>query len=468
MDNVIENNEMQGTKHSTLGMLSYSTGFYVNEFIQGVLIFLLFYFYEVEIGLATWMTGLGMVIYGIWDAVNDPLLGFVSDKPTRLTKRWGRRFPWIVIGFVPTLISFLLIFYPPNVNPQEQPWIIFAWFTITLCIFDTCETIFTNNYYALYPDKYRTNKERTKVSAFSIYMGILGVVFANLLPPSLIEFGNKSTYITMAWICITINFFVLFLMIPGVRDDKESTQQFIENFKQKEKESLTEVFRFVFKHKSLFAFLFFYMLYLSLTTMVQSSFLYWIRFIIYGNADDVLYVMILLLIGVMVGIPLWMLYNKKTGNNRRTMIMASIALIVLTVFFTILTTYAGLLILAFIWGMGFGGFWMIYYVVYGDIIDEAIAETGVRREGLYSGLRRFFGTLSTVIQAISFTIVHELTGFVETSNVQSPSAQTGILLLFGIIPAVLMAIGFIIFLRFYDITPEKSKIIKEKLAHLKV
>jgi len=203
-------NEISELQHSKKIMGSFSTGFFVNEFIQGILLLLLFFFYEVEVGLSSWMTGLGLVIYALWDAVNDPLLGYLSDHPFGFTKKWGRRFPWIIIGYIPMLISFVLIFTPPNVNAQEQPWIIFGWLVFTLCLFDTCETIFTMNYDSLYPDKFRTNEERRKVSEIAIYIGIIGVVFANLIPPIIIIFGNLGTYALMAWICVSINFFDCF------------------------------------------------------------------------------------------------------------------------------------------------------------------------------------------------------------------------------------------------------------------
>lgn len=468
MSEIKGNDESLGIRHSKKIMASYSSGFFINEFIQGVLIFLLFFYYEVEIGLAAWMTGLGLIIYALWDAFNDPLLGYLSDRPFKFTKKWGRRFPWIIVGFIPMLISFLLIFNPPNVSAQEQPWIIFGWLVFTLCLFDTFETIFTMNYFSLYPDKFRTNKERRNVSQMSIYIGIIGVVFANLVPPMIIIFGNLGTYALMAWICVVINFFILFLMIPGIRDDKETVDTYLATYEKQEKEPFFKTLKTAFKHKSLIVFLIFYMLYLNLTNMVQASFLYWIKFIIRGDISDVFYVMVLLLVGVMVGIPFWMYYNKKSGDNRKTMIYAAIMLMIITIFFTVITNITTLLILVFIWGMALGGFWTIYYVVFSDVIDEAVVENGKRQEGLYQGLRRFFGNLAKVVTAFYFALVHQLTGFNEVAEVQTPAANTGILLLFGIIPAITMAVGFIIFWRYFDITPEKSKLIREKLLQLNI
>jgi GPH family glycoside/pentoside/hexuronide:cation symporter len=366
------------------------------------------------------------------------------------------------------LISFILVFTPPNVNAQEQPWIIFVWLTLTLCLFDTCETLFTMNYFSLFPDKFRSNKERRNVSAMSIYIGFIGVVFSALLPPMIVEFGNLGTYFLMALICISVNFICLFIMLPGVRDDKETVETFILKYEEKEREPLFRTLKTASKHKSLVAFLLIYMTYLTLTNMVQGSFYFWIRFIRGGEESDVLYVMLMFLFGSMAGIPLWYYYNKKTGDNRKTMLYSGLFLILFTIFFSVITSFTAFLILTFIWATALGGFWTFYYVVFSDVIDESIAETGLRREGFYHGLRRFFGNLARVIQAFYFAIVLELTGFREGATMQTALAKTGILLLIGIIPAITMSVGFIIFWRVYDITPERSEAIKEKLKQLKI
>jgi len=466
MNDIKESVDKSGFQHKKTIMASYGTTSFVNELIQGVLIFMLFFFYEVEVGLSGWWTGLGLLIYALWDAFNDPLLGFLSDRPYRFTKKFGRRFPWIVVGFIPMLISFVLIFSPPNVDATTQPLVIFGWLVFTLCLFDTCETFFTVNYVGLFPDKFRGREERVKAQAISVYIGIVGVVFANLLPMFIVDFGNVGSYVSMAWICVIISLIAFALMIPGVRDDKESVETYLANYEKQEKESFFKMLKEAFKSKSFIAFLLFYMLYLTLTAMVQASFVYWVSFIIFGTPNDVLYVMVLMLLGVMVGIPLWFLYNRKTGDNRKTMLYAGIAFAGITFSFSFLTDLTTLLIVVILWGMALGGFWSMHTPTFSDVIDEAIATTGRRREGLYSGFRRFFSNISKVIQALLFALVHDLTGFSGSVADQSPSADIGILLLFGIIPAILMGVGAVIFWRFYDITAEKSKANREHIKEL--
>ena len=109
-----------------------------------------------------------------------------------------------------------------------------------------------------------------------------------------------------------------------------------------------------------------------------------------------------------------------------------------------------------------------------DFLVQKLREFGVSNvkkdpvEGFYFGFTAFIGNIARALMSFLFSIVHILTGFVEGADIQTPLANFGILLLMGVIPAIIMCIGLVIFAKFYDITLEKSKSIKEKLAELKI
>ena len=145
------NNKILDSSHSKKIMASYGFGNLIGQFIEAVFMVLVFFFYEAEIGLSSTLTALGFIIFAIWNAINDPILGYLTDRPNRLTKRWGRRFPWIIISFIPWVIAFLLVFTPPNVDAQKSPWILFGWLVITTCAFDFFWSIFIVNILSLFP-----------------------------------------------------------------------------------------------------------------------------------------------------------------------------------------------------------------------------------------------------------------------------------------------------------------------------
>lgn len=101
---------------------------------------------------------------------------------------------------------------------------------------------------------------------------------------------------------------------------------------------------------------------------------------------------------------------------------------------------------------------------FANVIDESVILTGKREEGTYNGINTFFARAALIIQAVSFAVVHTLTGFVEGASTQSAAAKWGIQIHFALLPMIFIIITAVIFIKFYDLTPEKVKINKEKLV----
>jgi len=118
----------------TKKMYSYAFGYVaVNFFLYGGWGFV-FYYYQVELGLGLLYITIASIIFAIWNMVNDPLLGYLTEKPTRWTKKYGFRAPWVVISAIPILIFYVLIWVPPE---GASTTFIFVWFILITCLFDT-------------------------------------------------------------------------------------------------------------------------------------------------------------------------------------------------------------------------------------------------------------------------------------------------------------------------------------------
>jgi len=108
--------------------------------------------------------------------------------------------------------------------------------------------------------------------------------------------------------------------------------------------------------------------------------------------------------------------------------------------------------------------------IFADIIDESIIDTKKRKEGIYNGFQTFVSRAALVIQAVSFSVVHMLTGFDQSPGATSQTglAIFGIQIHFALIPAILILIGAIVFWKFYKLTPDivdrnRQIILEEKL-----
>ena len=150
-------------------------------------------------------------------------------------------------------------------------------------------------------------------------------------------------------------------------------------------------------------------------------------------------------------------------NNKKVMLVAGVFTTIFTVPFFFVSNFTVFFIIFLVWGIGVGGFWVMITPTFSDVIDESVLRTGKHQEGVYLGIRQFFNRFAIVLQAISFAIVQSLTGFQEGAETQSASAVMGIHINLGLIPAVFILIGTIIWWKYYELTPDNVEINRAKL-----
>ncbi len=399
-------------KHSKKSMVSYGFGCFINEFFVMCFGAYVFFYYETEIGLNVWFTATGFIIFAIWNGVNDPLVGYLTNRPFKFTKKWGRRLPWILIGGVPWIFSYLLLYMPPAVDPQEGAWIIFAWLVIMTCLYDTFASVFGVNFYALFPDKFRGDSERRLASTLSTLVAALGTAFGAIIPSLLIDYGDKGSYVVQAGVVVIICLVALALAIPGSREDQVRIDCYLESCEEgMERSSFFREYKGILKHKNFMAYIIAFMFYQSLVQTMVGSVPYVALYVLEVTSDDVMLIMAALLVGMFISMPIWGKIADITNNDRKTIIIAATFLTIVTIPLFFINDYTIMLIAMFIWGMGEGGYWVMMSPVIATIIDESVVMTGRRKEGIYQGFQTFVSRGALVFQALSFSIVHTLTGF---------------------------------------------------------
>jgi len=450
---------------SKLNMASYGFGKFLNEFIEMAFTSFYFFFYERAIGLNTVLVGLAFTIYAIWNAINDPLVGYITNRPYSFTKKWGRRKPWIIIGGVPWVLSFILIFIPaltiptaelPVVDPTGQIYI-FLWAIFSTCLYDFFGSIFFVNFASLFPDKFRSVKERRLATGVQTPIGIFGVALGALLPAIIVtDYEVAGLYVLMAGVFIIIGLIVLGISIPGYRENQELIDRFLAKHGKEDRWSFFEALKNSLKLKSFAVFITTYTLYRCLVISIQASVPYVVEYVLAEGTFIQTILSAGFLIGALISSPLWVTLAQKTNNNKRILLINSILLTVFTVplffFNSVPLMFLGLIL----WGAGLGGFWTMISPVLADVIDDSIVRFGKRDEGIYNGFQQFFGRMGLFFQVLIFTLVHVLTGFKERAPlaVQPPEAIIGIQIHFALIPAIVMLIGTIIFWKYYKLTPD--------------
>ncbi len=467
--------EVQYKPHKWYTMTSYGFGKFAAEFFTLAFTTYCFFFYERVVGLSSWWVMTGYIIYGVWNAINDPLIGYLTNKPLkgRMAKKRGRRFPYIVMGAFPWVFIYLIIFTPPNLNPDQYGWVLFLWLTVWACTFDTFYSLWEIQYQSIFPDKFRGAKERRRASGIATIVGIVGIALGALIPPMFLPNNALREYSTQGMVVGAIGLVAILFLLPGVKDDEFMKAKYEQSVRNEQEQGKTKFFKdmlYALKNRNLMAFLLLYLLYQSLATSMTGSIPYFVEFILNEGQGVVTLVMSGFLVGALVSIPFWIMLANKLKNNQLLILIGGFLLAGATVPFIWVSNLYVVIACMVAWGACLGLFWSLTGPVMADIIDEIVVQTKVRKEGTYMGLRAFFGRLAFVVQAVSFALVHHYTGFIEGEVIwhQPASAFFGIRIHIAIIPIILMVLGTLLFWILNTLNPKKNAEIKKQLEELKL
>jgi GPH family glycoside/pentoside/hexuronide:cation symporter len=160
----------------------------------------------------------------------------------------------------------------------------------------------------------------------------------------------------------------------------------------------------------------------------------------------------------------WYKLSQKYGAVRATMASMTLFGFSFVLLLFVINLFMFVIALALL-GVGMAGVILLPQTLYADVIDEDEINTGVRREGMYQGIRAFIVKGSVTLSYVTMAIVLQFSGFQAGAATQPESALLGIRLLIGLIPAVVMFIGILIYTN-YPLKGERLKRVKEEVIRM--
>ncbi len=160
--------------------LAYGAGDFGPAIAANILVFYLLFFFTNVAGLPPGLAGSILMLGKISDAVNDPIIGVLSDK-TR--SRWGRRLPWILGGIMPFSLFYCLQWMIPNFsdNLNINQWGLFTYYVLIGIFFNIAYTTVNLPYTALTPELTQDYNERTSLNSFRFSFSIGGSILSLIL-----------------------------------------------------------------------------------------------------------------------------------------------------------------------------------------------------------------------------------------------------------------------------------------------
>lgn len=454
---------------STGVMCSYGMGRFLAEFLTGAYGIMVFYFFEMELKLPAIYPTIATIIYSIWNAVNDPLIGWITGKHTFLRK-YGKRLFWIVLGLVLCSLSFMFIFMVPE-SIYAHKGLVFAWMVVAVCLYDAAYSLWEVNYQGVFPDKFRSQDSRRKTASLGTTFGSVGIALGAILPPLFYKYGQPESYVFSAIIIAAVGIIGSLVIIPGVMQRIETVPTDEQIAEPEEELGFVDAMKSTLRHKEFRVLAIMLFLYQSACICMTGSVNYVVNGILGMKASASTPIFAAMLVGALISVIIWSKVSKKLGNNFLMLIITNFFMAAASFPMFFCRTQLTFAVFMFLWGLGFGGCWTFIAPAMADVVDSITLKEKKRNDGTIMGVRAFFMRLSYASQAIVFWACHSLSHFDSSrmdvvadksvKNIeiiaQEADAQWGIAAHIGLVPAIFFAAAAILLIVANPITPEKAR-----------
>lgn len=444
---------MQGQKLSKKIKAGYGVCDFGGNLFFTVIAFLLLNYLTDTVGLAAGLAGIVVAVGKIWDAITDPMVGYLSD---RTGSKMGRRRPYMLYGSFPLFITMVIMFTNPRLSSQGM---LFIWALVVYCLLCTAYTLVNIPYNSLTPELTQDYHERTSLNGYRFGFAVFGTLLgAGAALPIINAFASKNTGFTvMGTIFGAVMMITALITVVSIREPDIKREKLEEGF--------FSTYLKVFKNKPYVLVLLTYTLHITALTVISGIAIYYFKYI--HNAETQTTIAMLVLLGTaMVFIPLSVVIAKKTG--KKTVYGIGMLIIVFSLmilfFFGHTRPINFSFFIMFVMGIGMGFTYVMPWAMVPDAVEYDYLMTGERKEGAFYGIWTFGIKIG---QAVALAIsggVLSLTGYIPDVP-QTALAELGIRLLIGPIGAVIFLLA-VVMLYFYPITEKRYNEILSRIKDM--
>ncbi|RPJ03062.1 MAG: MFS transporter [Chloroflexi bacterium] len=355
------------------GLLTYWT---FNSFVQ--------YFYTDVKGVSPEWVGRGWFAFGFWNAVNDPVAGWLSD---RTRARGGSRRFYIRMLAIPASVAFGLIWLPPFDKGNDVALLVY--FLVIISIYDMLQSVITLNQDALFPEMYHETSERASGSGARQLIGfVVGTGLAVALTPTI--YGRLG-WGALAVLWGTLAAVMYFVSLIGIRENPASAQT--------KTVAWRDQIRVVVNNRTFLIVLGINFMMRFILAALLAVLPFFAEYVLLIEEEELTPLTLALFVTSGISVLVWQRIIVRLGT-RKSMIasMAIATVFAVPLLFTHDVLATGI-VLAFLGG-AIGGTVLGPDMLFAELIDEDYARTGERREGMYRGLIGFVYRLPPAVAGL--------------------------------------------------------------------
>ena len=410
--------------------------------------------------IAPAVMGVIFSISRIWDAVSDPVAGYLSD---RTTFKFGRRRTWILVSFVPISLGFLAVFSPPaSMEGQAlDTWMMFA-----ILGFYSAMTLFLVPHMALGAEISDDYHERTKLFGVRHIGFTLGSILALVSMSILIneevkpEGNVRQLASNLALLSVLIMSAFIIFSVSRLKERPE--------YQNRVNKNPFKAFRDVWKNyhaKILLIILFIENLggaVIGVLTLYVTQYIVeapeWAPLIIFAY-----------MFPAAASVPLWIPLSRKYGKIKLWIFSLAATGIAFGGIFIIpfLDSVTERLIVIFtgaiLGGIAAGCGGAVGPSIKGDVIDYDEYLTGERKEGTYFAAANFVFKSATGIMLLLTGFVLQFSGFIPNQS-QTMEVKIALISLYGLVPLIFYSLGAFLLYKKFKFGEKEHAAIKSELV----
>ena len=406
--------------------------------------------YATNFGLDLAVIGSVLLVARVFDAITDPLIGYMSD---RTRSKFGKRKPWVVFGAAVTVISCYLLFSPG----EHVGMTYFLVFSILLYLGWTLMEI---PYAAWVLELSRDTKVRTKIAGFRSGALFLGGIIFTLAPMVIPGAEGRMGFEVLGVLAVGILIAVPLttaLMVKYVPQGDVYDEA-------KEQPKISELWGSIKGNKPFQAFIAVYV-FVGLAGGISGvlSFMYMDAYLGLGDKYTQLFI-VPIIIGPLV-LPFWVWLLNRADKYRTTAIAFGFytlimplpwfispgveAFLPMAIYYSALTVFSPLLMVSM-------------PTILGDVIDYDESMTGKNRAGQYYSFLALVTKGTVAVGGPLALLIIGLFGYQPGAAENSEQAIFALRVVNNLLPALMVVPGVLI-LWYFPLNDKKQKKIREQL-----
>ena len=438
-------------------MLAYGLGDAGTGLAATQLGFYLFPFFICAAGLPAFIAGSLLTVSKVWDALNDPLIGWLSDH-TR--SRWGPRLPWMLTAALPLGISLTAMWWVPPGDTLQRT----TYYAVMAVLLMTAYTSVNLPYAALSTELTTEKRIRTRLNAArftgSILSGLSGLIVA-----SLVLNQGAAGYLLMGRITGSIAAVSTLLCCWGLAPFAKKAQR-----PSGQSEPLRlQLQRIRGNGRFLRVLGLYLLLWFGLQLMQVVALIYLVQ-VMRVPPELSTWILLPFQLSALVGLQLWSLLANRLGRVITLRWGAALWIVacILSMLLPPLGDDASGLAMAPLVGLivlvGLGA--STAYLIPWSLLPDAIDADPSKPAGLYTAWMVFSQKLVIGFSMQLFGVLLSLSGYISASScsgalsyiAQPTSALITIRVCMGLIPAVLVVLGLVVMRDWPSSVPTRSEV----------